>query len=207
MKKVSEIEATKSFYDQNFAHWVQKKTDSFFHEKQFTKMVSLWPQRGTILDIGCAHGTHVPLFLGIGRHLSYVGIDISSVFIKIAKRRYPQLDFSIADIANEKELPSKKFSGFIAISVLMHVPFELWDTMFTNIEKRMKPGSYGYVVLPTTHPSGHMKTESDTRHFTILSKTEQKKYFKTRGWKIVSTGTTDGFTVKSAWQWYIVQLP
>ena len=134
------------------------------------------------------------------------GIDISSLFLKVAARRYPQLTFSLGNVANITTLPKLKFDGFFASAVLMHIPFPLWDTMFSNIEKITKPGAYGYVTLPIAHPSG-VKNEKDLRHFTILSEAEQISYLKKRNWKIKSKGSVNGTTTANVWQWYIVTLP
>lgn len=206
MKRVREIQETKSYYDKQFQSWTDKKTNSFHHEFAFTKLISLWPQKVTIIDIGCAHGIHVPLFLGIGRYVKYYGIDISPSFLKIAKRRYPQLPFELGNIADKETLPKKKFDGFWAAAVLMHVPFSQWDEMFSNIESLTESKAYGYVALPVAHPNA-VHNPNDTRHFTILNEEEQRAYIKNRGWKIKSAGVLDGFTTESVWRWYIVQLP
>jgi trans-aconitate methyltransferase len=206
MKKIREVEETKKYYNKKFQVWTNIKTHSFHHEKPFTKLVSLWPEKGVIIDIGCAHGICVPMFLGIGRKLSYYGIDNSTAFLKIAKRRYPQLPFEYGDIADKETLPKKKFDGFWAAAVLMHIPFSKWDDMFLNLESLCRSGSYGYVALPVAHPSKNQNPE-DIRHFTILSEDEQRQYMKNRGWKIKHAGVLDGFTIESVWRWYIVQLP
>jgi SAM-dependent methyltransferase len=203
---MKEIEITKKYYDKHGDVWVNTKTNSFVHELPFHKLVSLWPQKGRIIDIGCAGGIHVPLFLGIGHKLKYVGIDISKLFIKIATRRYSNLNFSLGDIAEISTLPKTKFDGFFASAILMHIPFTQWDSMFDNIEKISKHGSYGYVTLPIAHPSA-VKNEDDVRHFTILSETAQIAYFKKRNWKIKSKGTLDGTSSTGVWKYYIVQLP
>ena len=203
---MKEIETTKKYYDTNGQQWVDNKTNSFIHEKPFQKLVSLWPQKGRIIDIGCAGGIHAPLFLGIGRTLKYCGIDISRFFLKVAARRYPQLAFSLGNIADITTLPKAKFDGFFASAILMHVPFSHWDTQFSNIEKISKPGSFGYITLPIAHPSA-IKNETDVRHFTILSEADQISYLKKRHWKIKSKGSVDGTTTAAVWRWYIVQLP
>lgn len=197
---------TKEYYEKNYQKWTDKKTNSFYHEQAFVKFVALLKDKDKVLDIGCAWGIHVPLFLGIGRKLKYEGIDIANSFLKIARRRYPQLTFYQGDIADGKTLPKKKYDGFWAGSVLMHVPFEKWDQMFKNIENHTKSGAIGYFSLPTEHPSGE-SLETDTRHFTLLSGEEQQKVIKARGWKILKKGTMDGFSKESIWKWYIVCLP
>jgi len=203
---MNEIDTTKKYYDKNGLSWVNSKTNSFVHEIPFRKIVSLWPEKARIIDIGCAGGIHVPLFLGIGNKLKYYGVDISKLFIKIAQSRYPQLTFALSNIADAATLPKVKFDGFFASAVLMHVPFTLWDSMFSNIEKITKGGGYGYITLPVQHPSA-VKNENDVRHFTILSEQEQIGYFKNRGWKIKSKGIIDGTSTNAVWCYYIVQLP
>lgn len=205
-RQSKEISNTKNYYNKNFSLWTTRKTDSFYFEKVFQKLVAFWPEKGSIIDIGCAYGIHVPLFLGIGRKLRYLGIDISTSFLKIASRRYPQLTFINADIANALSLPKQRFDGFMASAVLMHVPYSKWTTMFETIETIAKPKSYGYVTLPVAHPNATFVPE-DNRHFTILSELEQRAFFKSRNWKIVKAGTLDGFATKQVWRWYIVQLP
>ncbi|MFN3188462.1 MAG: class I SAM-dependent methyltransferase [Candidatus Paceibacteria bacterium] len=198
--------STKKFYEKHGRKsWTERKTNSFYYEKEFTKLASLWPAKSKILDIGCAAGIHVPLFLGIGRHVKYEGTDISKQFLKDAQRRYPQLPFFEEDIATGGNIKSNQYGGFWAANVLMHIPFELWDAMFANLERIVKAGRYGFLTLPTAHPNPEDTT--DTRHFTFLPADKQKKYLKERGWKIIKSGSTDGFTQKDIWRWYIVQLP
>ena len=197
---------TKAYYDKHATRWTDAKTNSFHHEKQFTEFVSLLPERGSVIDIGCAGGVHVPMFLGIGRKLRYTGVDISPSFLTISRRRYPQLTFLLGNVADAATLPKKKYDGFFAGAVLMHTPHEEWPAMLANIESLMKPRGIGYLTLPTEHPSGDT-ADADPRHFTLLTAAEQQKEFKSRGWKILKKGTLNGFTKKGIWKWYLVELP
>jgi len=201
------IKETADFYDKFHERWTSIKTNSFHWEKEFTKLLKLWPEKGSIIDIGCASGIHAPLFLGLGRQLKYTGVDISAGFLKTAQRRYPQLTFLKSDIANKQTLPKKKFDGFWAAAVLMHIPLEQWDEMFANMFSILKPGAFGLISLPIAHPSGEAKTAQDTRHFTLLSEAEQIHTLKKAGFKIKSKGSIDGTTSENVWRWYIVQTP
>ncbi|MCB9819492.1 class I SAM-dependent methyltransferase [Candidatus Nomurabacteria bacterium] len=197
---------TKEYYEKNSEIWTEKKTNSFHHEKAFTVFSSLLKDRALVIDIGCSWGIHVPLFLGIGRKLRYEGMDIAKAFLKIARRRYPQLTFYQGDISRAKTLPNKKYDGFWAGAVLMHVPLEDWGQMFKNIEKITKKGAIGYFSLPVEHPSGD-NLNTDPRHFTLLTEKEQIQIIKNQGWTIIKKGTMDGFTKSGIWKWYIVRLP
>lgn len=197
---------TKEYYEKNSELWTEKKTNSFHHEKAFTIFNSLLKDRASVIDIGCSWGIHVPLFLGIGRKLCYEGMDIAQSFLKIARRRYPQLTFYQADISDSKTLPNKKYDAFWAGAILMHIPLEYWGQMFKNISKLSKKGAIGYFSLPTEHPSGD-SANTDPRHFTLLTEKEQIQIIKNQGWKIIKKGTMDGFTKSGIWKWYFVRLP
>jgi SAM-dependent methyltransferase len=208
MKSNPAIAATKKYYEKNGQPWLSLKTNSFYNELPFQKLIKLLPKKGAVLDIGCAAGIHVPLFLGIGRHITYEGIDISKTFIKTAKSRYPQLPFSVANIADSASLPKpkKKYIGFFAASTLQHVPFDLWDTMFGNIESIMTKGALGFISLPT-EATTDKRDPDDTRHFTLMSSEEHLTYFKKRGYRVRARGVHDGYSKAGIWRWYIVQLP
>ena len=197
---------TKRYYEEHADIWLERKNNSFFHEKQFTALFKHLTKGARVLDIGCAGGIHVPLFLGIGRHTKYEGIDITNKFLKTAQRRYPQLAFSYGDIVSGEGLPKKKYDAFCAVSVLMHAPEDKLDQTLDNVSRLMKPGAYGYLTYPMQHPSGE-HADQDARHFTLLSEAEQKSLFKRHHWKILKSGNMDGFSTPNVWKWYLVQLP
>ncbi len=193
----------KNFYDKNAEKWISKKVDSFHHETPFRKFEKLLKPGDRVVDIGCAGGIHVPLFLGIGRKLKYEGIDISKSMIKIAKLRYPQLPFSVSDISVFK--PKKKFAGFWAAAVLMHLTEDERDQAFSAIEKMTQPGAVGYITLPMMRPGP--ATETDQRHFTLYSQDEFINLIKKRSWKVIASGNLDSSAGAPIWNWYIVKLP
>lgn len=194
---------TKDYYNSHAEKWVEKKFHSFYHEKEFRLFRSMLKKGDRVLDIGCANGIHVPLFLGIGHELKYEGIDISTSFLKLAKAHYPQLRFSQADLLDEQSLPRKKYDGFWAAAVLMHIPLSSWPLMLANIQKHMKPGAIGYITVPQERFSNH---ETDPRHFEIFTVQSFKKQIGANAWKVLKTGKK-GSTASSDWLWFLVQLP
>jgi SAM-dependent methyltransferase len=201
-----EITRTKAYYEKYAEIWTKTHADSFHDEKEFRYLKNLIGPKSSVVDIGCAAGVLVPLFLGIGKGLRYHGFDIAQKFIAIATRRYPQLPFSYGNITDQSTLPKMKFDAFIARSVLMHLPLSRWNNAFENIEKITKMGAYGYVVLPTNRPPSQTP-DSDTRHFTLLSEKEQSKFFKDRNWNIVKKFKHATGPHKANWIGYIVKLP
>lgn len=205
-KLAKEIRDTKAYYEKHADIWAHTHADSFHDEKEFRVLTQYLTPKASVIDIGCASGTLVPLFLGIGRGLRYHGIDIAKKFVKIATQRYPQLPFTEGNIVDYSTLPKKKFDAFLARSIIMHLPFSAWDITFENIERITKPGAYGYIVLPENRPPLAVQS-TDTRHFTLLSEKEQVTYMKNRGWKIVKKFKHAKGPNKAHWVGYIVRLP
>lgn len=200
------VAVTKAYYEKHAEHWVQSHANPFHDEKEFRILLKYLAPRASVIDIGCAGGVLVPLFLGIGRGLRYSGIDITKKFISIAQKRYPHLPFSVGDIADRRTLPRKKFDAFIARAILMHLPLELWDAALSNIEHLSKPRAYGYIVLPARRPPS-LSADEDPRHFTLLPEKEQMILMQNRGWKIVKKFAHDSGPKKAHWIGYIVRLP
>jgi trans-aconitate methyltransferase len=194
---------TKDFYNNNAENWTAKKVNSFHHEIPFRKFEALLKEGDNILDIGCASGIHVPLFLGIGRKLNYEGIDISEEMIKIAKARYPQLDFNTVDIMDFN--PNKKYDGFWSAATLMHIPREDHEKLFSKIKNLIVPGGLGYITVPSERPNP--ESDTDQRLFTLFSEEEFKSTIFNQGWKVLESGNLPASNEHPIWNWFIVQLP
>jgi 2-polyprenyl-3-methyl-5-hydroxy-6-metoxy-1,4-benzoquinol methylase len=205
-KQNKAVAGTKAYYEKYAAEWVRTHSDPFHDEKEFRILIQHLDPRASVIDIGCAGGVLVPLFLGIGKGLRYHGIDIAKKFISIAQNRYPQLPFSVGNVVDKKTLPRKRFDAFIARSVIMHLPLELWNVALENIEGLSKPNAYGYIVLPERRPPS-ITPSQDQRHFTLLPGKDQAAFMKGRGWKIIKKFIHDSGSHKARWIGYIVQLP
>lgn len=203
---MNEVEATKQTYNKLAHLWSKTGIDTFFYEKQFRVFCSYLKSGNSVIDIGCANGLHIPLFLGIGSELKlkYEGYDISSSMLKIAKSRYPNLSFKYIDISDSKSLPKKRFNAFWAAAVLLHVPLAQWDEMFINLEKIIKPKGVGFITIPEKTPV--TASPYDKRHFTIMKGSEAVSYLRSKKWKILKKGTLMGAR-ETPWNWFVVQLP
>ena len=191
---------TTKYYDKNAERWAAVKANSFYQEKPFRVFEKMLKKNDLVIDIGCAYGIHVPLFLGIGRKLKYEGIDISKSMIKLARSRYSQIEFRIADAVTFKT--REKYDAFWSAATLMHVPRKNWPALLSNIERRVKRGGVGYITLPSIRPNPASK--EDRRYFELFNKKEFRKIIENRGWKVLKSGDLEA---KSPWHWYIVRLP
>lgn len=197
--------ANADFYNKHAIDWTSQKSDSFYAEKQFRQFVSLFKRGSAVIDIGCANGNAVPLFVGIGSKLKYEGVDISSALLKIAKSRYPNFNFYKSNILDRSTLPKKRYDGFWAAAILQHIPDSDWSVMLSNIEKITKKGGIGYISLPENRLS--TLSEIDPRHFNLFTKNKFRSTVSSRQWKIVKSGILPAMRRSTIWRWFIVKLP
>ena len=199
------MDQTRKFYEKNTEMWSVARNYAFFLEPQFKSLLKHLKTGDSVIDLGCAAANHVPLFLGIGRHLKYTGADISNSMLKVAHTRYPQLDFRNIDLSDPKTFPKRKYHGFWAVAVMMHVPIEKWPAMIENITRLIKPGGYGFLTLPEKRPN--KRSYHDQRHFTLLKPNQFKKIAGNYGWKVVSRGHFVSTNNKTPWNWFMVKIP
>jgi ubiquinone/menaquinone biosynthesis C-methylase UbiE len=62
----------------------------------------------TVMDVGCGFGDFFGYLLEQNLEVSYLGIDINTELIDIARRKYPRAEFRVADLQTD-ELPRVDF--------------------------------------------------------------------------------------------------
>lgn len=99
-----------------------------------------------VLDLGCGYGWYTDFFARIGADA--VGVDGSEKMIAIAQERYPNLEFTIADI--EKPLPFDNESFDIVFSNQVLMDIENADFVISECERVLK--SDGIFYFGIVHP-------------------------------------------------------
>jgi SAM-dependent methyltransferase len=90
-----------------------------------------------ILDLGCGNGRLLQIFKG--KNIDYFGVDSSEKLIEIAKKRYPNKKFQVADALN-LPFPNNYFDKIYSIAVLHHIPSVEFRRRFLKEAKRvLKP--------------------------------------------------------------------
>lgn len=96
-----------------------------------------------VLDSGCANGRLFEVLRE--KNVDYFGIDISEKLIEIAKRKYPEAKFQVADALN-LPFPSDFFDKVYSISVLHNIPSHEFQLQYLKETRRvLKPG--GLLIL------------------------------------------------------------
>lgn len=77
-------------------HWIKK--NRFYYEQDYRYMRFLVPEGLRILDLGCGTGE----LLARLKPSYGLGIDISANMVEVARSKFPDLDFIVADIESEE---------------------------------------------------------------------------------------------------------
>lgn len=73
-----------------------------------------------VLDVGCGEGTRLANLINKNKKIRGYGIDISSMAIRLAKKRYPHLEFIQSDV-EDVSLGIKNFDYIYSAYVLEHL--------------------------------------------------------------------------------------
>lgn len=91
----------------------------------------------TILDLGCGSG-YITNYL-CDLDMNAIGIDFSKEMIKIAKTKYPKLNFLVEDFIDiENHFEESSVDGLIAIYSLYFIPREKFEVMLSSFSKVLK---------------------------------------------------------------------
>lgn len=147
---------SKIFMDSNYAKYLLEETRKNYnataedytrtraHIPEDIKLLASYTREGEkILDSGCASGR----FFGVlkSKKVHYFGVDLSDKLIDIAKDKYPEADFRVADALN-LPFPDDFFDKVYSISVLHNIPSKELQLQYLKEAKRaLKPG--GTLIL------------------------------------------------------------
>lgn len=116
-----------------------------------------------LLDLGCGNGRFFEFFKS--KKVNYIGLDYSKDLIELARQKFPETKFLVADAMN---LPFENnfFDKVYTIAVLHHIPSKGLRLKFLREARRvLKPG--GLLVL-TVWKFQEKKERSLLFKFTIL---------------------------------------
>lgn len=110
---------------------------------EFNIFINYIKEGDSVLDVGCGNGRLLELLED--KHINYLGIDISEKLIELAKKKYPQNNFLVADNLN-LPFPNNNFDKVFSIAVLHTIPSEeLRKKALLELKRVLKPG--GLLVL------------------------------------------------------------
>ena len=137
--------------DKKYAEYLLNKTKEDYNliAEDFSRTRErLWEELGflfedylspgeKVLDLGCGNGRYLEFFRK--KNIEYFGVDSSEKLIKIAKNKYPEVNFKVGD-ALKLSFPDNFFDKIYSIAVLHQVPSDSFRLQFLKEVKRvLKP--------------------------------------------------------------------
>lgn len=104
-----------------------------------------------VLDMGCGVGMNAHLLSREGLHV--FGIDASGNMLKIAKRKFPQLDFEQRDILYSR-LEDNAYDGIVLAYVIEHFNDEGLMRLKEEIDRLLKKGGLLFIAAHVATTEG-----------------------------------------------------
>ncbi|KKQ39807.1 MAG: hypothetical protein US58_C0027G0003 [Candidatus Magasanikbacteria bacterium GW2011_GWA2_37_8] len=98
-----------------------------------------------LLDLGCGNGLIVPAVMK--KNVKYIGVDIASALIKIARKKYPEVDFYVGDATKKLKFKNNSFDKVFSFAVMHHIPSEKLRLKFLQeIYRVLKSGGEAVII-------------------------------------------------------------
>jgi len=108
----------KNFYQKSSRYQERLKNCPNEYFEDYIQMVTHFLAAGkTFADLGCGTGQSSSLF---SKHYQVTGVDISPLFLKEARKKFPQINFTKGDIT-QLPLKDNSFDGAGCFNVLEHI--------------------------------------------------------------------------------------
>jgi SAM-dependent methyltransferase len=102
--------------------------------------------RSPILEIGVGHGSYAKQLKELG---PYIGVDIDADSVAEARKRFPDLEFEVADITDtsfREQLAPRGLESIICLNVLEHI--EDHQSAVDSLAGTLQPGGHLLVIVP-----------------------------------------------------------
>lgn len=93
---------------------------------------------GPVADLGCGPGRVTAHLAGLG--VPAFGLDLSPAMIALARRSYPNLNFTVGSMTALPIAPNR-LGGILAHYSLHHTPPEVLPLIFAEFHRVLRPGS------------------------------------------------------------------
>lgn len=193
-----EEKITLETYNTTAKQWSENHATVGFWRKEMEIFRTLLPN-GKVLEIGSGGGRDAKELIALG--YEYVGTDISTGLIEVAKRENPNAVF-LAQSVYDLDFPEgTRFDGFWASAVLLHIPKTKIDVALQCIKKFMRDGAIGFISLK--QGTGE-RLEEDKRFFAHYSEEEFIKVLQRNNFEVVQTAMHP-MSKKTTWLCFFVR--
>ncbi len=135
----SHLDSTRESYDTVAEDYAVRVGQLFDQEPIGRAMLAAFAEqvRGAVVDVGCGPGHVTAHLASLG--LDVAGVDLSPKMVEIARRRYPDLRFSVGSMT-ALDLPDGELGGLVAWWSIFHLPPEELPKVFAEFRRTLAPG-------------------------------------------------------------------
>ncbi|MFK0243166.1 class I SAM-dependent DNA methyltransferase [Amycolatopsis azurea] len=135
----SHLDSTRESYDTVAEDYAIRVGQLFDQEPISRAMLAAFAEqvRGAVVDVGCGPGHVTAHLASLG--LDVAGVDLSPKMVEIARRRYPDLRFSVGSMT-ALDLPDGELGGLVAWWSIFHLPPEELPKVFAEFRRILAPG-------------------------------------------------------------------
>jgi SAM-dependent methyltransferase len=199
MELTAEEKITLETYNTTAKQWSVKHATVGFWKEEMEIFRKLLPN-GKILEIGSGGGRDAKELIALG--YEYVGTDISTGLIEVAKKENLTATLLVQSVYDLDFLEGTQFDGFWASAVLLHIPKARIDTVLQRIRRFMRAGAVGFISLKQGEGE---RLEEDKRFFVYYSEEEFRQVLQRNNFEVVET-TTRPMSEKTTWLCFFVRV-
>ncbi len=122
-----------------------RKLGQRFFEMTIFRQMELELQNKDVLEIGCGSGYGAYLLDQL-QPKSYIGLDVMTEQVDLARKNYPQFNFLIQDAEDLSQFANESKDVVIIFGVLHHIPN--WRKTMDEIARVLKPGGSLFLEEP-----------------------------------------------------------
>lgn len=194
-----EEKITLETYNTTAKQWSENHAIVGFWKEEMEIFRTLLPN-GKILEVGAGGGRDAKELIVLG--YEYIGTDISTSLIEVAKKEIPNATF-LAQSVYDLDFPEgTQFDGFWASAVLLHIPKTKIDGALQRITKFMRDGAVGFISLKQ---GGGERLEDDKRFFVYYSEGEFRQILQRNSFEVVQI-TVRPVNGKTTWLCFFVRV-
>lgn len=142
-------ESTQGVYDRQAERYDRDRSRVFFEARWLTSFGDALPRGARVLDMGCGAGQPISAWL-IGEGFAVTGADFSEPMLAIARGRWPQGDWRVADMRTLDF--ADRFDGIVAWDSFFHLTPDEQRACLPRLAAHLAPG--GSLLVTVGHEAG-----------------------------------------------------
>lgn len=143
--------AHRRIYQANARRFDAERGRSLFERPWLDRFLSLLPEGGTVLDLGCGAGEPIAGYL-IGRGFRVTGVDFAPAMLEIARDRHPAATWVEADMRT-LDL-GVRFDGIVGWDSFFHLTRDEQRALLPRLGRHLAPA--GALLLSVGHEDGEV---------------------------------------------------